>query len=68
MPRLVFGYIRRVDAMNRFIGRIVMYGVFAMIGGTPPVKWLQSIGVPYVDKPHSWSPPRTDQLARRHAR
>lgn len=42
--------------------------VFAMIGGTPPVKWLQSIGVPYVDKPHSWSPPRTDQLARRHAR
>ncbi|WP_306114713.1 MULTISPECIES: TRAP transporter small permease subunit [unclassified Roseovarius] len=32
MPRLVFGYIRRVDAMNRFIGRIVMYGVFAMIG------------------------------------
>jgi thioredoxin reductase/ferredoxin len=38
--------------------------VFAMIGGNPPIKWLQQIGVPYVDKPHSWSPPRTDLLAR----
>jgi pSer/pThr/pTyr-binding forkhead associated (FHA) protein/thioredoxin reductase/NAD-dependent dihydropyrimidine dehydrogenase PreA subunit len=34
--------------------------IFAMIGGHPPVKWLQSIGVPYVPKPHSWSPSRTD--------
>lgn len=32
MPRFVTGYIRRVDAMNRFIGRVIMYGVFAMIG------------------------------------
>jgi thioredoxin reductase (NADPH) len=38
--------------------------VFAMIGGHPPVKWLQQIGVPYVDKPHSWSPPRTDDLVK----
>jgi thioredoxin reductase len=38
--------------------------VFAMIGGHPPVKWLQSLGVPYVDKPHSWSPARTDELVR----
>jgi|GEM_PF-390875 len=38
--------------------------IFAMIGGHPPIKWLQSIGVPYVEKPHSWSPPRTDDLAR----
>jgi thioredoxin reductase len=38
--------------------------VFAMIGGNPPVKWLQQIGVPYVDKPHSWSPPRTDELVK----
>lgn len=32
MPRVVFGYIRVVDGMNRFIGRVIMYGVFAMIG------------------------------------
>jgi pSer/pThr/pTyr-binding forkhead associated (FHA) protein/thioredoxin reductase/formate hydrogenlyase subunit 6/NADH:ubiquinone oxidoreductase subunit I len=36
--------------------------VFAMIGGIPPVKWLQGLGVPYVNKPHSWSPARSDQL------
>jgi pSer/pThr/pTyr-binding forkhead associated (FHA) protein/thioredoxin reductase/formate hydrogenlyase subunit 6/NADH:ubiquinone oxidoreductase subunit I len=41
--------------------------VFAMIGGNPPQKWLQQLGIPYVDKPHSWSPPRTDILARRTA-
>lgn len=41
--------------------------VFAMIGGHPPVKWLQGIGVPYVDKPHSWSPPRTDDLCKETA-
>lgn len=38
--------------------------VFAMIGGNPPTKWLQSIGVPYTEKPHAWSPPRTDELVR----
>jgi thioredoxin reductase/NAD-dependent dihydropyrimidine dehydrogenase PreA subunit len=36
--------------------------VFAMIGGIPPVKWLQGLGVPYVNKPHSWSPARSDQM------
>ena len=41
--------------------------VFGMIGGNPPQKWLQSLGVPYVDKPHSWSPPRTDLLAKKTA-
>ena len=46
--------------------QLINQQVFAMIGGVPPVKWLQSLGVPYVDKPHSWSPPRTDKLARRH--
>ena len=39
--------------------------VFAMIGGNPPIKWLQQIGVPYVDKPHSWSPARTDELVEK---
>ncbi|HWO26126.1 MAG TPA: FHA domain-containing protein [Kofleriaceae bacterium] len=41
--------------------------VFAMIGGNSPQKWLQQIGVPYVDKPHSWSPPRTDHLSAKTA-
>jgi pSer/pThr/pTyr-binding forkhead associated (FHA) protein/thioredoxin reductase/ferredoxin len=41
--------------------------IFAMIGGNSPQKWLQQIGVPYVDKPHSWSPPRTDQLSAKTA-
>lgn len=36
--------------------------VFALIGGIPPNKWLESLGVRYVSKPHSWSPPPTDQL------
>lgn len=39
--------------------------VFAMIGGSSPQKWLQQIGIPYVDKPHSWSPPRTDLLTQK---
>ena len=41
--------------------------VFAMIGGGSPQKWLQQIGIPYVDKPHSWSPPRTDLIAQKTA-
>lgn len=30
--RFMRGYIRRVDAMNRRIGRIMMYGIFALMG------------------------------------
>ena len=41
--------------------------VFSMIGGNSPQKWLQQIGIPYVDKPHSWSPPRTDLLSQKTA-
>ena len=41
--------------------------VFAMIGGNSPQKWLQQLGIPYVDKPHSWSPPRTDHLSQKTA-
>ncbi|HEU4733275.1 MAG TPA: NAD(P)-binding domain-containing protein, partial [Kofleriaceae bacterium] len=41
--------------------------VFAMIGGNSPQKWLQQIGIPYVEKPHSWSPPRTDLLSQKTA-
>jgi thioredoxin reductase/formate hydrogenlyase subunit 6/NADH:ubiquinone oxidoreductase subunit I len=38
--------------------------VFCLLGGDPPMKWLQSIGVRYVHKPHSWSPERTDELVQ----
>ncbi len=36
--------------------------IFAMIGGHPPVKFLEAIGVPYIERPHSWSPPPSDEL------
>ena len=32
MPRVITGYIRYVDALNRFIGRIAMYLIFALVG------------------------------------
>lgn len=32
MPGIVRTYVRWVDALNRVIGRFVMYGVFAMMG------------------------------------
>lgn len=32
MPAAVFTYIRWVDAMNRFIGRIAMYLIFVLVG------------------------------------
>jgi len=32
MPRVAVVYVRVVDRMNYFIGRIMMYGIFAMVG------------------------------------
>ncbi|MDA5095730.1 TRAP transporter small permease subunit [Aliiroseovarius sp. KMU-50] len=32
MPKAILAYVRGIDAMNRFIGRIAMYLVFALIG------------------------------------
>ena len=32
LPRPIRGYIRGIDAMNRFIGRIAMYMIFVLIG------------------------------------
>ena len=32
MSRLAFGYIRAVDAVNYRIGRVVMYGIFVLMG------------------------------------
>ena len=31
MPRLAIGYVRVVDAVNYYIGRVMMFGIFAMI-------------------------------------
>lgn len=31
MPRLITGYVHFVDAFNRRIGRLVMYGIFVMV-------------------------------------
>ncbi len=38
--------------------------IFALIGGIPPTKWLEGLGVSYVMKPHNWSPPQTDAMFR----
>lgn len=32
MIRLALAYTRRIDALNRMIGRVVMYGIFVMMG------------------------------------
>lgn len=32
MPSAIKGYVRAIDAMNRFIGRIAMYLIFALVG------------------------------------
>ncbi|NIY73511.1 TRAP transporter small permease subunit [Marivivens donghaensis] len=32
MPKVIRGYVRFVDAMNRIIGRFAMYGIFALVG------------------------------------
>lgn len=32
MPRVALAYIRAIDAMNRFIGRVAMYMIFVLIG------------------------------------
>lgn len=34
--------------------------VFALIGGIPPTKWLEALGITYVSRAHSWSPPPSD--------
>lgn len=32
MPRLIVGFVRVVDAVNRRVGRLVMYGIFVLAG------------------------------------
>ncbi len=39
--------------------------VFVLIGGEPPIKWLESLGIGYVARPHEYAPARTDQLVEK---
>ena len=32
MPKIAIAYVRLVDRVNYFVGRIMMYGIFALIG------------------------------------
>ncbi len=32
MPPIIVGYVKTVDACNRRIGRLMMYGIFVMVG------------------------------------
>jgi thioredoxin reductase len=36
--------------------------LFVCIGGDAPVKWLESVGVKFRDKPHEFARPNTDKL------
>jgi thioredoxin reductase/ferredoxin len=38
---------------------------FVLIGGDPPVKWLASMGIGFVEQPHGFVRPPTDQLVER---
>lgn len=44
---------------------IPVHQAFVLIGGDPPVKWLESMGIAYIQKPHAYLRPPTDQLVER---
>src|SRR5207253_2175943 len=39
--------------------------IFVCIGGDAPVKWLESVGVRFVDKPHMFQRAKTDALVEK---
>lgn len=41
--------------------------VFTLIGGEPLKPWLEKLGIAHTNKEHAWSPPPTDELARKTA-
>jgi hypothetical protein len=45
--------------------QIPVQSAFVLIGGDPPVKWLESMGIQYVQKPHAFQRGATDQLVER---
>jgi thioredoxin reductase/ferredoxin len=44
---------------------IPVSAAFVLIGGDPPVKWLESMGIRYIQAPHGHSRGPTDQLVER---
>ncbi|MBL8633823.1 MAG: NAD(P)-binding domain-containing protein [Myxococcales bacterium] len=44
---------------------IPIQGAFVLIGGDPPIKWLEDMGIGYVQKPHGFVRPPTDMLVER---
>jgi thioredoxin reductase (NADPH) len=40
------------------------HAAFVLIGADPPVKWLNKLGVEFVERPHSYSLGKTDDLVR----
>ncbi|HMU40272.1 MAG TPA: NAD(P)-binding domain-containing protein [Pseudomonadota bacterium] len=44
---------------------IPIQAAFVLIGGEPPVKWLESMGVTYVEKPHDFARAPSDLLVER---
>lgn len=37
--------------------------IYTMLGKVAPTRWLQSLGIDFVDRPQSWSPARSDDLS-----
>jgi hypothetical protein len=54
--------LKLVDGRTR---PIKIDSAFVLIGGDPPVKWLESMGIAYVQKPHAYLRGATDQLVER---
>lgn len=50
MPKAIVAYVRAIDAMNRVVGRLVMYLVFVMMG----VLLFSSISRTAFGQPHIW--------------
>ena len=38
---------------------------FVLIGADPPIAWLATLGVHFVERPHMWALPKSDDLVRR---
>jgi putative YpdA family bacillithiol system oxidoreductase len=38
---------------------------FVLIGADPPIKWLEKLGIHFVERPHQYALGRTDELVRR---
>ncbi|MDR1546931.1 MAG: TRAP transporter small permease subunit [Deltaproteobacteria bacterium] len=50
MPKFVVSYVRRIDALNRFVGRFVLYFIFVIMG----VLLFSTVSRWLFDKPVIW--------------